>query len=147
MGWQTHASVVEKDLSFGPPFPTCTNGETSYYYGDAKYIGLGFSVLSFLVVIEMYGSIFMKNCNVILALLFGYFVAGVSKDTFVDQDNIESAPAITFLWVYTFPISFYAPAVIPLLIAYLVTTVETIGDLTGKYDAFLFSITHRALSF
>lgn len=135
MGWQTHSSVVEQDLTFGPPFPTCTNGETSFFYGDATYVALGFSVLCFLVVIEFFGSVFMKNCNVILALLFGYFVAGVSRgpngEKFVDQDNIELADPITFLWVQTFPLGFYAPAVIPLLIAYLVTTVETIGDLTG----------------
>lgn len=37
-------------------------------------------------------------------------------------------------WVETFPIGFYAPAVIPLLIAYLVTTVETIGDITAVYE-------------
>jgi uracil-xanthine permease len=137
MGWQTHASVVDYDpaLQFGPPFPTCANGETAYYYGHYKYIGLGFSVLAFLVVIEMYGSIFMKNCNVILALLFGYMVAGVSEDKFVDQDNIALAEPITFLWVHTFPISFYGPAVIPLLVAYLVTTVETIGDITAVYEA------------
>lgn len=132
MGWQTHSSITDQGLSFGPPFPTCTNGDTNYVYGDARYIGLGFSVLAFLVVIEMWGSVFMKNCNVILALLFGYMVAGLSKEKFVDQDNILLAEPITFLWVKTFPIGFYAPAVIPLLVAYLVTTVETIGDLTGK---------------
>ena len=34
----------------------------------------------------------------------------------------------TFLWVETFPLGFYGPAVIPLLIAYLVTTVEIARD-------------------
>ena len=72
-----------------------------------------------------------------MALLFGYFVAGVSNDdgyAYVDSDAIASAEPITFLWVETFPIGFYGPAVIPLLIAYLVTTVETIGDLTAVYE-------------
>lgn len=134
MGWQTHAAVVSRDLSFGPPFPTCTAGETSYTYGNPKYIGLGFSVLAFLVVIELWGSVFMKNCNVLLALLFGYMIAGISSETFVAQDNIAIAEPITFLWVHTFPISIYGPAIIPMLIAYLVTTVETVGDITGKID-------------
>ena len=76
----------------------------------------------------------MKNCNVILALLFGYFVAGVSDYNglnYINTDNIKNADPITFLWVETFPIGFYGPAVIPMIIAYLVTTVETVGDLTG----------------
>lgn len=142
MGWQTHGKVVaaqeQYGFGFGPPFPTCANGDTSYFYGDARYIGLGFSVLSFLVVIEMFGSIFMKNCNVVLALLFGYMVAGlagIGGDEYVDQDNIKLADTITFLWKETFPISFYAPAVIPLLVAYLVTTAETIGDITAVHEA------------
>jgi len=29
-----------------------------------------------LVLVELFGSPFMKNCNVVIALLFGYFVAG-----------------------------------------------------------------------
>eukprot|EP00970_Alexandrium_tamarense_P006482 scaffold1104_cov278-Alexandrium_tamarense.AAC.5 len=140
MGWQTHKSITEYDpaLSFGPPFPTCTNGETSLTYGAAPYIGLGFSVLCFLVAIELFGSVFMKNCNVVLALLFGYMVAGVSNYeglNYVNFDNLELAEPVTFLWVETFPISFYGPAVVPLLIAYFVTTVETIGDLTATCEA------------
>mmetsp|Transcript_42333 Transcript_42333/g.42903 ORF Transcript_42333/g.42903 Transcript_42333/m.42903 type:complete len:573 (-) Transcript_42333:191-1909(-) len=142
MGWQTHTEVMsaqsEYGFGFGPPFPTCANGETSFFYGDPRYIGLGFSVLSFLVFIEVFGSVFMKNCNVVLALLFGYMVAAFAGDDgakYIDQDNIKLAEPITFLWKETFPISFYAPAVIPLLIAFIVTSVETIGDLTAIYEA------------
>ena len=136
MGWKTHSQIPE-DVSFGPPFPTCTNGETSEFYGAPQYIGLGFSVLCFLVFIELFGSVFMKNCNVILALLFGYMIAGLTDldgAKYVDTSKIESAPPITFLWVETFPIGFYGPAVIPMLIAYIVTTIETVGDITGEYN-------------
>ena len=136
------AQITSQDISFGPPFPSCTAGETSLGYGAPQYIGLGFSVMCFLVVIELFGSIFMKNCNVILALLFGYFVAGVSsydngteKLKYVLPDNILNADPITFLWTTNFPIGFYAPAVLPLLIAYLVTTVETVGDISAVFES------------
>ena len=43
MGWKTHSQIVSQDITFPPPFPTCTNGETSLTYGSAPYIGLGFS--------------------------------------------------------------------------------------------------------
>jgi len=145
MGWRTHAQVenvmMENELtqfSFGFPLPTCDgNGDTSEIYGKPEYIGLGFSVLVVLVLIEIFGSIFMKNCNVIIALLIGYLIAGVSNHDgadFVTGTSIESSKSITFLWVETFKIGFYAPAVIPMLIAYLVTTVETIGDITAVFD-------------
>jgi len=136
MGWKTHSQIPD-DVSFGPPFPTCANGETSELYGAPQYIGLGFSVLVFLVFIEMFGSVFMKNCNVILALFFGYFIAGVTDldgAKYVATSNIVNADPITFLWVETFPIGFYAPAVIPMLIAYIVTTIETVGDISATFD-------------
>jgi uracil-xanthine permease len=142
MVWKNHSQVLESDVSFGPPFPSCTAGETSLGYGASEYVGLGASVMVFLVFIELFGSVFMKNCNVILALLFGYFVAGVSRyeDSegnalkFVLGDNIANADPIAFLWTTTFPLGFYAPAVAPLLIAYLVTTVETVGDINAVYE-------------
>ena len=72
-----------------------------------------------------------------MALLFGYFVAGVSsdgEDQYVDTSKIQDAEPITFLWIYTFPLGFYGPALIPLIIAYLVTTVETVGDISAVYE-------------
>ncbi len=137
MGWKTHSQITSQDLSFGPPFPTCANGETSEFFGAPQYIGLGFSVLSFLVFIELFGSVFMKNCNVILALLFGYIIAAANNidgDKFVDSSKIANAPSVDFLWTETFPIGFYGPAVIPMLVAYIVTTIETVGDISGELE-------------
>jgi len=87
----------------------------------------------------------MKNCNVILALLFGYFIAGVSSYgpedlDYVDAAKIQDAPGIDFLWTTWFGIGFYGPAVVPLLIAYTVTTVETIGDVTATHEVSELSI-------
>ena len=68
------------------------------------------------------GSIFMKNCNVILALLFGYFVAGVSNYNglpYVDTTKIEEAPVVDFLWTQWFGIGLYGPAVIPVSKAFV----------------------------
>jgi xanthine/uracil permease len=78
-----------------------------------------------------------RNCNVIIALLFGYLVAGLSDyegASYVDKSKITEADAFTFLWTETFPLGLYGPAVIPLLIAYLVTTVETVGDISAVYE-------------
>mmetsp|Transcript_33398 Transcript_33398/g.38875 ORF Transcript_33398/g.38875 Transcript_33398/m.38875 type:complete len:573 (+) Transcript_33398:94-1812(+) len=138
MVWKNHEQIVNNDIVITDnPGPLCFIGETAMGYGQTQYIGLGFTVIVSLVVIELFGSVFMKNCNVIIALLIGYFVAAVSNldgDRYVTGANIENAEAITFLWRNTFKIGFYAPAVIPLLIAYLVTTVETVGDISAVYD-------------
>lgn len=145
MGWKEHAYLADIPTGFGPgviravPAPECGgNGQVQLGYGATEYVGLGFSVICALVLIEIFGSTFMKNCNVIIALLFGYFVAGVSSYDgldYVDNSKIESAEAITFLWTKWFNLGFYAPAVLPLLIAYMVTTVETVGDINAVHEA------------
>jgi uracil-xanthine permease len=144
--WKINAQVVDS-VGYGMPVSdvpsaVCLNGDVALNYGSPEYIGLGFSVIVMLVLIEMFGSAFMKNCNVIIGLLFGFFVAGVSsykKDgetyLYVTNDKLQDAPWITFLWVETFKLGFYAPAVLPTLVAYLVTTIETIGDIGATFEA------------
>lgn len=66
-----------------------------------------------------------------------YMIAGLSShdgNNYVDTSVIRSADWVTFLWTTTFPIGFYAPAVIPCLIAFGVTTVETVGDISATYE-------------
>ena len=154
MAWKNNPQVYNL-VGFGPnigtervaPFPggtaggkaTCDgNGDVIKPFGSPEYVALGFSVVLMLILVELFGSPFMKNANVIIALLFGYFVAGVSRaegNKFVPDTKIENAEPITFAWVENFPIGFYGPAVLPLLIAFLVTSVETIGDLPATYEA------------
>lgn len=47
---------------------------------------------------------------------------------------IENAPGITFIWTRTFKLGIYGPMVLPSLIAYVITTVETIGDITATEE-------------
>jgi NCS2 family nucleobase:cation symporter-2 len=99
-----------------------------------------FGVLKPVRCIRSPQSCFVVAPSVILALLFGYFIAGVSDyqgANYVDPSKIEAAAPITFLWVETFPLGFYAPAVIPLLIGYIVTTTESVGDITATYEVSL----------
>jgi len=150
MAWKSHAQL--EGLGVSPvPSGTCAAGEVALPFGSPELVGLGFAVMCMLVIIELFGSPFMKNCNVVMALLFGYFVAGVSRhcvDTvapdgetievcsrYVTDDKILQADEITFLWAKTFKLGFYAPAVFPMLICFVVTTVETIGDIRATYEA------------
>jgi len=65
-----------------------------------------------------------------------YDVPGSDKELkYVNSAKIASAPAITFLWVKTFPLSVYVPAIIPTLIAFVITTVESIGDISASAEA------------
>lgn len=64
--------------------------------------------------------------QVIIGLLVGYIIAAIAPldgKQFVTSDKLDAAPGITFLWVETFPLGFYGPGILPLLIAFVVTTV------------------------
>ncbi len=62
---------------------------------------------STIIFLEIFGSPFMRNASVILALLFGYLIAAVTNyqgKKYVITTKIDQAPGITFLWTTTFPL-------------------------------------------
>eukprot|EP00877_Chromochloris_zofingiensis_P003759 jgi/Chrzof1/13384/Cz07g31020.t1 len=119
--------------------PLCSgNGGVMLPFGSPQYVGLGFLVFSTIVLIELFGSPFMRNAAVVIALLFGYLIAAVSRydgKSYVSTDGIKAAPVVTFLWVKTFPLGFHAPALIPLLVVFCITSIETVGDVTATEEA------------
>ena len=57
----------------------------------------------------------MRNIEVAIALLFGYFIAWLTRHhgaKYVTNDNIDVSDNITFLWRQWFGIGFYSPAVL-----------------------------------
>jgi len=74
--------------------------------------------LSFVTIIltELFGSPFLKNISIIVGLLVGCIVAGAAG--YMSDSTIKSAPAITFLWVKTFKLGVYPPAILPMLAVY-----------------------------
>eukprot|EP00977_Amphora_coffeiformis_P000775 scaffold162_cov176-Amphora_coffeaeformis.AAC.35 len=141
MVWKEHSAITSLDPvpNLGNPGFLCENGEVKMGYGQAEYI-VSVRRPQCVIVAPTHDSscrFVNRNCNVIIALLFGYLIAGLcDKDgaNYVIGSKIEEAKAITFFWVERFPLGFYGPAVFPLLIAYLVTTVETVGDISAVFE-------------
>jgi len=75
----------------------------------------------------------MRNGSIIIGLLFPLVVAGPLN--YISSVNIDSAPVGTFLWVHTFPLKVYGPAVLPLLAVYLSLAAEAVGDITASAEA------------
>ncbi|CDH51764.1 purine permease [Lichtheimia corymbifera JMRC:FSU:9682] len=101
-------------------------------WGSAEFIGLGFSVFATIILVENFGSSFMKSAQIVLGLIVGMIIAGATG--YVDGSSIDTAPVGTFIWTTTFPISIYGPAVIPFLIVYLDNILESLGDITASCD-------------
>ncbi|PNW77579.1 hypothetical protein CHLRE_10g442800v5 [Chlamydomonas reinhardtii] len=115
-----------------------TKTEVFLPFGSQEYLGLGFLVFVTIIFLEIFGSPFMRNASVILALLFGYLIAAVTTyqgKKYVITTKIDQAPGITFLWTTTFPLGFYSPAIIPLMIVFIITSIETVGDTAATMEA------------
>jgi len=114
------------------------NGEVMLGFGSAPYIALGFSVFLIFLFIEVFGSPFFRNTMVIWGLLGGYAIAAMATyegQHFVTGDRMRDSDVFTFLWVERFPIGIHGPAIIPMLIAFIVTAMETFGDITATEHA------------
>ncbi|KAI9255320.1 permease family-domain-containing protein [Sporodiniella umbellata] len=101
-------------------------------WGGAVNFGLGASVFFTIVVIEMIGSIFLKNISVALSVSMGCLIA-ISVGMF-DGSGITAAPVTGFLWAKHFKFSVYGPGIVPFLFAQMDMIVETLGDVTAVSD-------------
>ncbi|ESK95626.1 purine permease [Moniliophthora roreri MCA 2997] len=101
-------------------------------WGSPEFIGLGFLSFISIILTEIFGSPFLKNISIIVGLAVGCVVAGAAG--YIDGSSIKSAPAITFLWVHTFKIRVYPPAILPMLAVYISLAMEAIGDITASAE-------------
>ncbi|KAI0306998.1 permease family-domain-containing protein, partial [Multifurca ochricompacta] len=101
-------------------------------WGSPEFIGLGFLSFLCILLVELFGSPFLKNISIIVGLAVGCIVAGATG--YIDNSTIKSAPVITFLWVHTFKIRVYAPAILPMLAVYISLAMEAIGDITASAE-------------
>ena len=101
-------------------------------WGSAEYLGLGFSVFVTIILCERFGSPIMKSASVVIGLLVGCIIAAATG--YFDRAGIESAPAVSFIWVKTFPLSIYGPLVLPMMAVYATCITECVGDLTATCD-------------
>jgi len=68
----------------------------------------------------------------VVGLLVGCIIAGATG--YFSSSGISAAPGASFIWVKTFPLSIYAPIILPLLAVYIVLMMEAIGDISATCD-------------
>ncbi|KAJ6620131.1 xanthine/uracil permease [Mycena sp. CBHHK59/15] len=101
-------------------------------WASPEFIGLGFLSFVSIILTELFGSPFLKNISIIVGLAVGCIVAGAAG--YIDGSSIKTAPTITFLWVHTFKIGVYPPAILPMLAVYISLAMEAIGDITASAE-------------
>ncbi|KAI9569266.1 permease family-domain-containing protein [Boletus coccyginus] len=118
--------------------PTITS-KHALPWGSPEFIGLGFLSFVTIIVTELFGSPFLKNASIMVGLAMGCIVAGAAG--YIDGSTITSTPTITFLWVHTFKIGVYPPAILPMLAVYVSLAMEAIGDITASAEVSRLEVT------
>ena len=105
------------------PFMLCPDNDAPHPlpWGSPEFVGLGFSVWITILIVERFGSPFLKNASIIIGLVTGTIIAGATG--YIDSSTISEAPVITFIWTTTFPLGVSGPLILPLL-----ATIFTIGN-------------------
>ncbi|GKT65170.1 uracil-xanthine permease [Colletotrichum tofieldiae] len=105
-------------------------------WGSAEYLGLGFSVFITIILCERFGAPIMKSTSVVIGLLVAYTTGCIIAAAcgYFDRSGIDSAPAVSFIWVHTFKLTLYGPLILPLLAVYIICATEAIGDITATCD-------------
>jgi len=138
-----------------PWLPCHGHGQVQEPYGFAGYLYLGASVVAAQFVIQVFGTQFLRNSQVLAGLGLGYIAAALATHTpptvtlTPPTDTPTSLHYVSYsgrhpsLGFFTlpllspspYPLSVYPPLLLPLLTCFVITTVETLGDVVATAEA------------
>lgn len=113
-------------------------------YGSLTNIFISLSVMTIIVILNQWGKGFISSGSILLGILFGYIIS--VPFGMVDFSKIADAAIISLPQPFKYGISFNISAIIAFIPAYLVTTIETVGDLMAIADASEHEATSEELS-
>lgn len=99
-------------------------------FGSFSNIGLGLFVAVVILLCNRFGRGFMSTVSIALGIALGYAVAAALGR--VDLSSLSSSGWITVPQPLKYGLAFHPAYLVPWLIGYLVTSIETMGDLTAS---------------
>jgi len=98
-------------------------------YGSLQNLGVSGLVLLTILLVNSLGGNFLRMASIVIGLIVGYLVAFPLG--MVDFSNLAALPAIAAPVPFRFGLGFDFAAFVPFIFLYVVTTIETTGDLTA----------------
>lgn len=98
-------------------------------FGDPIYLGVAFLVLTIIIALNSSRNNILRMSSIIIALVVGYLVS--IPLGLVDFSNLANLPLISFPIPFRYGLGFDFAAFIPFAFIYLITAIESIGDLTA----------------
>ena len=99
------------------------------FFGNMENLGLGFLVLVIIVIFNRSKNQFLRMSSIVIGLAIGYIVAIFMGK--VDLSGLKDLPLISIPIPFKYGIKFNLTAFVPIALIYLITTIESIGDLTA----------------
>lgn len=98
-------------------------------FGSPQYLGLAFLVLAIIVILNSTRSPILRMSSIVVGLIVGYLVA--LPMGLVDWSNLSGLPVISPPIPFKYGFGFNLAAFIPFAFLYVITTIESTGDLTA----------------
>lgn len=104
-------------------------GSGSASFGSAKNWLVALLVLAIVLFLNRYATGMAKTSSILIGIVIGYMVA-------LPLGMVEFGPIREAAWFsvpqpFYFPMEFYWGAILPMMIMFIVTSVETVGDVTA----------------
>ncbi len=98
-------------------------------FGSWTYLGVSLLVLAVIVILNSLNSNFLRMSSVVIGLTVGYIVS--IPLGLVDFSNLSQLPLIALPIPFKYGLKFDFGAFIPFAFLYVITAIESIGDLTA----------------
>ncbi len=98
-------------------------------FGTFENLGLAFLVLVIIVILNRSKNKFLRMSSIIIGLAVGYIIALITGK--IDLSGLKDLPILSIPIPFKYGISFNWEAFIPIAFIYVITTIESIGDLTA----------------
>lgn len=114
----------------------CAGGSGSSTYGSIVNVSVALTVMVIVISLNRYGKGIFSSASILIGMLFGYLICiplGLIDFSPIKDANFIGLPGIPIILKYGIKFSF--TALIPFIVAYLVTTIETVGCLIAVGEA------------
>jgi xanthine permease XanP len=101
-------------------------------FGSPKYLLLAASVLAVIILLNRQKNPYLRIASLVIAMAVGYIVAWATD--MLPTKVLEEVPLVSIPEPFYYGLSFDWNLLLPLILIFMVTSLETIGDITATSD-------------
>jgi len=99
-------------------------------FGSPANLALGLFVLGLIIVLNRSGNQWIRLSSIVIGLIVGFVIAGFMGK--LNFSHLNALPVVSIPMPFKYGFAFDWSAFIPIALIYLITTIETTGDITAN---------------